>query len=215
MKTRFDEQLEQMHVELIKMGSLCEQAITLSYQALSGGSNESIRQVYEVEAEIDQQEREIEDICMRLLLLQRPFASDLRRISAALKMISDMERIGDQAADIVDMVPYVAARDTGSKVHIGAMGKAAMKMVTDSVEAFVQGDLETANQVIKADDEVDDMFRKVKNELMELIYQKNIDAEEALDLLMIAKYFERIGDHAVNIAEWVVYSITGAHKSNE
>ena len=118
MKTKFDEQLEEMHVELIKMGSLCEEAISLSSKALFGVGKASVEQVYSVDGEIDQQEREIENICMRLLLLQRPFASDLRKISAALKMISDMERIGDQAADIADMVPYLVKSDAKSKVHI-------------------------------------------------------------------------------------------------
>lgn len=215
MKTKFDEQLEEMHVELIKMGSLCEQAITLSSRALLGDEKSQVEQVYSVDSEIDQQEREIENICMRLLLLQRPFASDLRKISAALKMISDMERIGDQASDIADMVPYIRFSEAKSKVHIEAMAKATVKMVTDSVDAFVQDDLDLAQRVIDSDDEVDDLFNRVKNELIDLIYAKNIDAKVALDLLMTAKYYERIGDHAVNIAEWVVYSITGVHKSNE
>ena len=202
MKTKFDEQLEEMHVELIKMGSLCEQAITLSSRALLGDEKSQVEQVYSVDGEIDQQEREIENICMRLLLLQRPFASDLRKISAALKMISDMERIGDQASDIADMVPYIRFSEAKSKVHIEAMAKATVKMVTDSVDAFVQDDLDLAQRVIDS-------------ELIDLIYAKDIDAKVALDLLMTAKYYERIGDHAVNIAEWVVYSITGVHKSNE
>ena len=203
MKTKFDEQLEEMHVELIKMGSLCEQAITLSSRALLGDEKSQVEQVYSVDGEIDQQERE------------RPFASDLRKISAALKMISDMERIGDQASDIADMVPYIRFSEAKSKVHIEAMAKATVKMVTDSVDAFVQDDLDLAQRVIDSDDEVDDLFNRVKNELIDLIYAKDIDAKVALDLLMTAKYYERIGDHAVNIAEWVVYSITGVHKSNE
>ena len=215
MKTRFDKQLEEMHEELIKMGNLCEQAIILSSRVLTEAKEGLVKQVYATDSEIDQQEREIENICMRLLLLQRPFATDLRKISAALKMISDMERIGDQAADIADMAPYIVSGDAMSKVHIGAMAKATVKMVTDSVEAFVQDNLKLANQVIEADDEVDELFTRVKNELMELIYAKGIDAKEALDLLMTAKYFERMGDHAVNIAEWVVFSITGVHNSHE
>ena len=194
MKTKFDEQLEEMHVELIKMGSLCEQAITLSSRALLGDEKSQVEQVYSVDGEIDQQEREIENICMRLLLLQRPFASDLRKISAA---------------------PYIRFSEAKSKVHIEAMAKATVKMVTDSVDAFVQDDLDLAQRVIDSDDEVDDLFNRVKNELIDLIYAKDIDAKVALDLLMTAKYYERIGDHAVNIAEWVVYSITGVHKSNE
>ena len=132
-----------------------------------------------------------------------------------MKMISDMERIGDQASDIADMVPYIRFSEAKSKVHIEAMAKATVKMVTDSVDAFVQDDLDLAQRVIDSDDEVDDLFNRVKNELIDLIYAKDIDAKVALDLLMTAKYYERIGDHAVNIAEWVVYSITGVHKSNE
>lgn len=215
MKTRFEEQLEEMHVELIKMGSLCEKAITLSVKALESGTEEEIRQVSLADEEIDQKERDVENICMRLLLLQRPFAGDLRKISAALKMISDMERIGDQAADIADMAPYLVSSEFQSKVHITAMGKATVKMVTESVDAYVKEDLDLANQVIGEDDVVDEMFTKVKTELIDLIYKREIDAKAALDLLMTAKYFERIGDHAVNIAEWVVFSITGVHKSNE
>lgn len=215
MKTRFDEQLDEMHVELIKMGSLCEEVITMAVKALDGAADETLKHVYTVDGEIDQKERVIENICMRLLLLQRPFAGDLRKISAALKMISDMERIGDQAADIVDMVPYIADNESQSKVDISIMGRATVKMVKESVDAFVQDDLSQAQKVIDADDAVDDMFARIKDELIQAIYEKTIDARAALDLLMTAKYFERIGDHAVNIAEWVVFSITGVHKSNE
>lgn len=215
MKTRFDEQLEQMHAELIKMGCLCEEAITMAVKALDGAPDETLRQVYTVDGEIDQKERDIENICMRLLLLQSPFAGDLRKISAALKMISDMERIGDQASDIVDMVPYIADNESQSKIHISIMGRATVKMVTESVDAFVEDDLALAKKVIEMDDEVDEMFSRIKNELIQAICDKTIDAKVALDLLMTAKYFERIGDHAVNIAEWVEFSVTGVHKSNE
>ena len=215
MKTRFDEQLEEMHIDLIKMGSLCEEVITLAVKALDGAPEETLQNVYNIDREIDQKERDIENICMRLLLLERPFAGDMRKISAALKMISDMERIGDQASDIVDMIPYIAEHRSKNKNNIGIMGRAAVKMVTESVEAFVQDDLALANKVIEADDEVDEMFAKIKNELIQAITDKTVDAQAALDLLMTAKYFERIGDHAVNIAEWVVFSITGIHVSNE
>lgn len=215
MKTRFDEQLEQMHIDLIKMGSLCEEVITLAVKALDGAPEETLRHIYALDSEIDQKERDIENICMRLLLLERPFAGDMRKISAALKMISDMERIGDQAADIVDMIPYIAEHRSKNKTNIGIMGRAAVKMVTESVEAFVQDDLALANKVIADDDEVDTMFGQVKTELIQAITDKSVDAQAALDLLMTAKYFERIADHAVNIAEWVVFSITGIHISNE
>lgn len=215
MRTRFDKQLDELHVELIKMGSMCEEAITLSVEVLKHASEKTISQIHTVDSAIDQKERDIENICIKLLLQQQPVASDLRMISAALKMISDMERIGDQAGDIAEMATYLSDTETSSMVHLDSMGKATIKMVTNSVEAFVQSDRDLAEKVIEADDEVDKLFDTVKNELMDLIYNKGIDARAALDLLMTAKYFERIGDHAVNIAEWVVYSITGVHKSHE
>ena len=215
MRNRFGEQLERLHVEMIQMGALCEDAISAAAQALMKGDEDLARAAGEAEREIDQKEREVENLCLKLLLQQQPVARDLREISSALKMISDMERIGDQASDIADMVPYIRFSEAKSKVHIEAMAKATVKMVTDSVDAFVQDDLDLAQRVIDSDDEVDDLFNRVKNELIDLIYAKDIDAKVALDLLMTAKYYERIGDHAVNIAEWVVYSITGVHKSNE
>lgn len=214
-RTRFDEQLGELHIELIKMGSLCEEAISLSARALEEIDEKIEKRVFGLETEIDQMEREIETRCMRLLLHQQPVARDLRMISAALKMISDMERIGDQAADIVELVPYIANSASKSKIHITDMAKATVSMVTDSVEAFVKKDLDLAEKVIEKDDVVDELFAKVKRELMELVRSQDVDAEPALDLLMAAKYFERIGDHAVNVAEWVEYSVTGIHKSSE
>ncbi len=214
-RTRFDEQLEELHVQLIKMGSLCEEAISLSARALEEEDREIEKRVFHLETEIDEMERTIETLCMRLLLHQQPVARDLRTISAALKMISDMERIGDQAADIVELVPYIVKSETKSKGHIKDMAKETVSMVTDSVEAFVKKDLDLAEKVIKKDDIVDEMFEQIKKELMELVRSQDVDAEPALDLLMAAKYFERIGDHAVNVAEWVEYSVTGIHNSNE
>ena len=214
-RTRFDEQLEELHVELIKMGSLCEEAISLSAQALEKNEEKTKERVFALETEIDQMEREVETHCMRLLLHQQPVARDLRAISAALKMISDMERIGDQAADIVELVPYIAQSECKNKVDIAEMAKATVSMVTDSVDAFVKKDLKLAEQVIEKDDIVDEMFASIKKKLMELVRSQDVDAEPALDLLMAAKYFERIGDHAVNVAEWVEYSVTGIHKSSE
>ncbi len=215
MRTKFDEQLEQLHVELIKMGSLCEEAISLSAEILDGLSKREIEKVGSLEHEIDQMERDIETRCIRLLLQQQPVAKDLRAISAALKMISDLERIGDQAADIAELSPYVTDIASQSKTQIKEMAKAAVSMVTESVEAFVKSDLKLAEQVMQKDDEVDQYFIQIKEELLELIYQKEVDAKAILDLLMVAKYFERIGDHAVNVAEWVEYSITGTHRSDE
>lgn len=215
MRTKFDEQLEQLHIELIKMGSLCEEAISLSARILDGISKEDVERVSVLEHEIDQMERDIETRCIRLLLHQQPVARDLRAISAALKMISDLERIGDQAADISELAPYIADSTSQSKTRIKEMAAATVSMVTDSIEAFVKGDLAMTSQVMEKDDVVDDYFEKIKGELIELIYRKEIGAEAGLDLLMTAKYFERIGDHAVNVAEWVEFSITGTHKSSD
>ena len=215
MRRRFEEELKELHVELIRMGSLCEQAIALSSRVLQE-KNEKLRsRNKEIEESIDEKERRIETICMGLILMQQPVAGDLWAISAAMKMISDMERIGDQAADIANLAPYITELASKSKIHIGDMARAAVSMVTDSIDAFVKNDLELARSVRKDDDIVDELFTKVKKELGELISQNNVRAEEALDLLMAAKYFERIGDHAVNIAEWVEYSITGEYKTEK
>ena len=211
MTTRFERQLEELHVQLITMGSLCEKAISLSAKAIQG--EENTRQICETEKEIDNKEREIETLCMRLLLHQQPVARDLREISAALKMISDMERIGDQAADIADLAQYIDPKTVHIPEKIGRMAEDTVKMVTESIDAFVKADLMLCRKVIDDDDLVDDAFNEVKEKLAELIYGGSLDAKAGLDLLMTAKYFERIGDHAVNIAEWVEFSITGEHKS--
>ena len=216
MKTKFDEQLEEMHVELIKMGSLCEQAITLSSRALLGDEKSQVEQVYSVDGEIDQQEREIENICMRLLLLQRPFASDLRKISAALKMISDMERIGDQAEDIAEITKSIKKpKEEICGDHISDMTKTAISMVTESVDSFVKKDLEIARAVIKKDDIVDQLFLEVKDDIISAVREDKTPGEYFVDILMIAKYLERISDHAVNVAEWVIFSLTGQHVNEE
>ena len=214
MRTRFDQQLEKLHVELIKMGSLCEQAITLASSSLEVQEENTLHKVAALESEVDAKEREIEDICMRLLLQQQPVARDLREVSAALKMISDMERIGDQAADIADLSKYIDEKHVEIPPLIGKMAEMTVNMVTESVDAFVKRDLELCRKVIDDDDQVDDAFNQIKEELAELMYQ-NLDAKAGLDLLMTAKYMERIGDHAVNIAEWVEYAITGEHRNNE
>ena len=168
-------------------------------------------QVKKAEQQIDQKERDIENLCFKLLLRQQPVAKDLRMVSAALKMISDMERIGDQASDIGEIARYIQIGELESSVHIRDMAEATMRMVTDSIDSFVKKDLELARQVMKEDDGVDGLFDKVKCELIGLIGEDSANGESCIDLLMIAKYFERIGDHATNIAEWVEYSITGVH----
>ena len=215
MRNKFDLQLEQLHLELIKMGALCEEAISAGVKALLDGDQAMAEKTIQRERDIDQKERDVESLCMKLLLQQQPVARDLRTISSALKMISDMERIGDQAADIAEITRHIGSTQLPARSHIGEMARAAVKMVTDSVESFVKKDLNMARGVIQYDDVVDRLFNDVKAELTALIRDDSDSAELALDLLMVAKYFERIGDHAVNIAEWVEYSLTGSHKSEE
>ncbi len=212
MRSRFDEQLELLNAEMIRMGALCEEVIALAATALVNGDPKTAAQVAPLDKEIDQKERDIENLCMKLLLQQQPVARDLRQISAALKMITDMERIGDQAEDIAEIITFLNGRTADEHSQIREMAKATIKMVTDSVEAYVKHDTDLAKKVIAADDVVDQYFDTVKSGLIEMIAENPADGEYALDLLMISKYFERIGDHAVNIAEWVLFSITGVHK---
>ena len=212
MRNKFDQQLEQLHLELIKMGALCEEAISANVKALLDGDQSMAEKSIAREKDIDQKERDIESLCMKLLLQQQPVARDLRTISSALKMISDMERIGDQAADIAEITRHTSGASLPGQIHISEMTRAAVKMVTDSVDSFVKKDLHMAQGVIQYDDVVDQYFCAVKDELTEMIRQSGGSAEQAVDLLMVAKYLERIGDHAVNIAEWVIYSITGTRK---
>ena len=212
MRNRFDEQLVEMNRDLIEMGAMCEEAIASAVKALTKNDKELAENVKKAGSLIDQMERDIESRCMKLLLHQQPVARDLRAISAALKMITDMERIGDQAEDIAAMVLYTADHDMEDFDIIEEMAKEIVKMVTDSVDAFVKKDVELAQDVIKRDDIVDNYFSKVKYDIIKLIAENRTDGELALDLLMISKYFERIGDHATNIAEWVIYSVTGMHK---
>ena len=211
VRSRFDSQLEQLNVELIKMGALCEEAITASMSALIKYDKSVVQTVFEKDNEFDRMERDIETFCMRLLLQQQPVAKDLRAISSALKMISDMERIGDQAGDIAEIMAVMKDHDTESKLHIQDMARAAVKMVTDSVDSFVKKDLNLARSVMKYDDVVDELFDKVKAEIISLISEDQKNGEFCIDLLMIAKYLELIGAHATNIAEWVAFSIPGQH----
>ena len=212
MRSRFDEQLSQLNREMIEMGALCEEVIALVSQALTEGDTDLAKKVAPLDGEIDQKERNIESMCLRLLLQQQPVARDLRQISAALKMITDMERIGDQAEDIAEIVPFVVGHSAENDTLLKEMARATIRMVTESVDAYVKGDTALASQVIAEDDVVDDYFARVKKALIARIAQDPADGEFALDLLMIAKYFERIGDHATNIAEWVIFSVTGEHK---
>lgn len=211
MRNRFDEQLSQLNTELITMGALCEEAISDAAKYLIDNDSALKEKVIDTDKQIDRKERDIENLCLRLILHQQPVATDLRLISAALKMISDMERIGDQASDIAEIVKFVNKTNLRENVHIGDMARATIKMVTDSIDSFVKRDMDIAQSVILHDDTVDNLFLKIKGELISAIKDGTGDAEALIDLLMIAKYFERIGDHAENIAEWVIYSITGKH----
>ena len=216
MRNRFDRQMKKLNEELIEMGTMIEEAIEKSVVALLTKDQERAKEVIAFDSEIDRQEREIENLCMKLLLQQQPVARDFRLISAALKMITDMERIGDQAADIAELAVMMADKPYIKDLrHISQMGKETVEMVADSVDAFVEKDLEKAQSVLLHDDVVDELFVEVKKELIELIHQDMENGEQAADLLMVAKYFERIGDHATNIAEWVIFSITGAHGEKE
>ena len=213
MRSRFDEQLALLNRELIEMGSLCEEVIALASRALTEGDRELAAKVAPLDEEIDQKERTIESLCLKLLLQQQPVARDLRQISAELKMITDMERIGDQADDISEIIIYLGGRTAEHDDLLRSMARATIKMVTESVDAYVKHDTILAEKVIADDDTVDDYFEQVKRALIGKIAANPDDGEYALDLLMIAKYFERIGDHAVNIAEWVIFSITGVHNA--
>ena len=212
MRSRFDEQLALLNRELIEMGALCEEVIALSAQSLTEGSTELAARVAPLDEEIDRKEREIESLCLKLLLQQQPVAKDLRQISAALKMITDMERIGDQAEDIAEIVAFLGGRGTEDSELLRDMARSTIRMVSGSVDAYVKRDVPLAEKVIAEDDVVDDYFARVKKALILRIAADPTDGEFALDVLMIAKYFERIGDHAVNIAEWVIFSVTGEHK---
>ena len=212
MRNRFDQQLFELNREIIEMGAMCEEAIASAVKALTTGDMELAGRVKANGSAIDQMERDIEGRCMKLLLHQQPVAKDLRLISAALKMITDMERIGDQAEDIAEIVMFLKGHTMEGMELIEEMARKTIGMVTASVDAFVKKDVELARKVIEQDDIVDDYFSRVKCGIISLIAENPADGEFALDLLMIAKYFERIGDHATNIAEWVIYSVTGAHK---
>lgn len=213
MRNRFDRQLEQLNNELINMGSLIEEAIEMAITALIQQDKKKAKEIMEFDEGIDEKEREIESLCLKLLLQQQPVARDLRQISAALKMITDMERIGDHAADISEMTimmadcPYIHNID-----HLQTMAKETMVMLVKSIEAYVEKDMEKAKKVIANDDVIDDLFDEIKGELISSIHENANNGEQAMDLLMVAKYLERIGDHATNIAEWVIFSITGNHK---
>ena len=210
MRIRFDEQLEQLNEEMINMGNMIEESIGDAVKALMKQDEELAKKTMAGDEKIDRTERKIEYLCLRLLLQQQPVARDLRNISSALKMVTDMERIGDHATDISELAVVLSKKTYVKKLdHIEEMAKETMVMLIQSLEAFVEKDLDKAQKVIAHDDVVDDLFEKVKKELIALIRDHADEGEQAVDLLMVTKYFERIGDHASNIAEWVIFSITG------
>lgn len=216
MRNRFDEQLDALNRSLIAMGACIEESIALTTKALTEQNTELAKQAIDMEIEVDRMEKEIEALCLKLLLQQHPVASDLRTISAALKMITDMERISDQCEDISEIAILLSGDAYIKKLeHIPMMAEGAVKMVTKAINAYVGRDLETAKSVSADDDYVDELFDTVKLDLMELIRAGVDNSLQAMDLLMVAKYYEKIADHAVNIAEWVVFSITGEHKSQK
>lgn len=205
-------QLEELNNDLITMGSLCEKAISDAVKALLDSDEKLIEKIHDIEKEIDHKEREIEGLCMKLLLQQQPVAKDLRTISSALKMITDMERIGDQADDIGELVRFCNLNDSECRKDISAMSEAVSAMVKGSIDAFVKKDIEAAKAVIDSDDIADSLFIKIKCDIIRMIAEDPTSGENAIDIVMTAKYLERIGDHATNIAEWVEYSLTGSHK---
>ena len=211
MRNKFDAQLVRLNDMLIEMGALVEKSISLATGALEKQDTALARQAIAFDEEIDQMEKEIEALCLKLLLQQQPVATDLRVVSSALKMITDMERIGDQAADISEITLMMTGSPYVKLEHIPQMAEATARMVTQSIDAFVKKDLKLARSVIKSDDLVDELFIAVRKDWAQHVRDGSIDEERAADLLMIAKYFERIGDHAANIAEWVIFSITGKH----
>ena len=213
MRNRFDEQLHTLNHELLEMGALIERAIRSATDALVKQDVEAALQAIAADKEVDQAERDIESLCLKLLLQQQPVARDLRLISSALKMITDMERIGDQASDIAELVIYLSKEPYRKELkHLPQMAENAIRMVTGALDAYVRKDVALAREVMGMDDAIDALFVTVKDELIALIRNDASAGSQAIDLLMIAKYYERIGDHAQNIAEWVEYALTGRHK---
>ncbi len=216
MRNRFDRQLVTLNDEMIEMGSMIEKAIQQAITALITQDVAKAKEIIDYDEDIDHQEKTIENLCLKLLLQQQPVARDLRVISSALKMITDMERIGDHASDISEMAILMADKPYIKKLeHIQEMAKEASLMLVGSIEAFVNKDLQQAHDIIVRDDVVDDLFEKIKTELIKMIHKDPNVGDQAMDLLMVAKYLERIGDHACNIADWVIFSITGTHDAEK
>lgn len=208
MRSRFDEQLRELNKEMIDMGRMIVQSIAMAIEALTDKDDILAKRIMERDDQVDHAQKKIENICFNLLIQQQPVARDLRTVTAAMKMVTDMERIGDHAADISEMTILMGKESPIDKFqHINKMATETVIMLNHSIEAYVERNKEKAKEVIEHDDVVDQLFDEVKKDIINLIQKDSGDGEEALDLLMVAKYFERIGDHATNIAEWVIYSL--------
>ncbi len=215
LRKTYEEQLQKLHDKLTQMGSLCTLAVQLAIEAVKTGNEELAARACETDEVIEREQQEAENLCFTLLLRQQPVAGDLRRISAAQSMISDLERIGDQAADIAELSEYVTLRDGPVAETLCTMSWEVVNMVSSAIDAFIRDDLKLARDVILWDDKADDCFMQIKSDLAAAINEDNTQAGYYLDILMVAKYLERIGDHAVNVADWVVYSVTGAHSEEK
>ena len=217
MRDNYLKKLEQMQKELLEMGMLCEEAIQKTYRLLVSEQEreELVKAIDVLEREIDAKERRIEADCIQLFLQQQPVASDLRLISSALKMITDLERIGDHAMDIAEILETGSIKVPAKDIDLAKMAEIAMDMINRSVESYVQKDLEMAREVIDRDDVLDELFINVRKEISRCSAEKIYTNDQTLDLLMIAKYYERLGDHATNVAEWVEFSLTGKHRSGK
>lgn len=214
MRANFDNKLSELNKKLLSMAAMTEQIIAMSIKSLEEQDTKLARETVEFDAKINEAEREVERICLNLLLQQPVFAEDLRRVSAALKMITDIERVGDQSADIADLnIRLIKKKQKWDLSDISEMARAATQMVNDAIDAYVNDDENLARKVISSDDKIDELFVKTKDKIIDEIAADKANGEKAIDTLMVAKYFERIGDHAVNIAEWVVFSVTGVHKT--
>ena len=212
MRKNYDNELQELGNLLTEMAFAAEDAIDTVTSSLENLNSDAVAETQTITKTLDQMERDIENRCLKLLLRQQPVARDLRQISAALKMITDLERIGDQAEEIADIIGFIDGHNPEDYITLTEMAKAAIHMVTESIDAYVKHDTILAEKVVDEDDIVDEYFLQVKSKLIAKIAKDPDDGEYALDLLMIAKYFERIGDHAVNIAEWVIFSVTGVHR---
>lgn len=209
MRNTLSERMERLHDELLNMSALCEQAISIAVKALTEKNPGSIKAVKALESDINAKQSEIESMCFKIILREQPVASDLRKIIAAQQMVVDMERIGDQALDIAEITQFTTESKIPTNIHISNMARESIKMLDTSIDSYVKNDLELARSVTEYDDIVDDLFQTVRKELIDVIGQNHNLASECIDLIMVAKYLERIGDHSENIAEWVIYSITG------